>query len=245
MRAIAWILITVMAARLANNALAVHVFLRATGPAGEAAYPHVRALWSACQDVLGMCDAVKPLGLPVALPEKWTDALGSGLLAACKRPGSGIEQAVMRREHDVFCLAVMLAPEPVAGATWRQLDQRWTSAVAGIPPLAALGWARVYLAVLEADHHQGRANGHEHGGGPAEVAGVSSPSLASVSQAVRAAVAVAADARDGWWRRGTVTTQGFSLWEASSPEDARRAAPRGGGPPQAGGSAGRVGVDQR
>ncbi len=71
-----------------------------------------------------MCDAVQPLGLPVALPEKWTDALGSGLLAACKRPGSGIEQAVVGREHDIFCLAVMLAPEPVAGVTWSQLDQR-------------------------------------------------------------------------------------------------------------------------
>jgi hypothetical protein len=216
-----WSLISVMAARLASKALAVHVFLRATGSAGEAAYPHVRALWSACQDALGMCDAVTSFGLPVALPEEWTDALGSGLLAACKGPGSGIEQAVMRREHDVFCLGVVLAPEPVAGVTWRQLDQRWTSAVAGISPLAALGWARVYLAVLEADHDPGRAKRQGPGGGPAEVAGVSSPSLASVSQAVRTATAVAADARDGWWRRRSATTQGFSVWEASSQNDAR------------------------
>lgn len=215
------ILIRVMAPGLASPALAVHVFFRARDPHGEAAYESLLAMWSGCKDVLGMCEAVEPLALPVDLPKSPVDALGSGPLAACQCPGSGIEQALALREHDVFCLVVMLAPEPVPGVGWQQLDQRWAAVAANAAAGAVLGEAHLYLALLDGDHDKRQAKWPHHGGGRTDHAGGAGSLIASNAQAVRAAMAASPDARSGWWRRGSVTTHGFALWEASSPDDSR------------------------
>jgi hypothetical protein len=215
----AGILFRVMAPTLASPALAVHVFFRSRDPHGEAAYESLLAMWSRCKDVLGMCEAVKPLALPVDLPKSPVDAMGSGPLAACQCPGSGIEQVMALREHDVFCLVVMLAPKPVPGVGWQQLDQRWAAVAANA---AVLGEARLYLALLDGDHDKRQAKWpHRRGGHTDHAGGAGSSLIASNAQAVRAAMAASPDARSGWWERGSVTTHGFALWEASSPDDSR------------------------
>ena len=59
---------------------------------------------------------------------------GSGLLAARSRPGPGVHQAVLRREHDTFCITVMREPAPTEGIGWAQLDQQWTDAAGQASP---------------------------------------------------------------------------------------------------------------
>ena len=148
-----------MARRLANQALAVYVFFPATGPDRDQAYAHLRGVWSACEDRLGMCEAIPQLDLPTELPALPVPAGNLPPLAARQRPDAAIEQALVLRAHDVFSLVVMLAPEPSAGIGWHQLDQQWSAAAWDAPPEAVLGEARLYLALLSCDHDTRAADG--------------------------------------------------------------------------------------
>ncbi|GAA2974703.1 hypothetical protein LV75_001856 [Actinokineospora diospyrosa] len=80
----------------------------------------------------------------VAIEPDWA---ADGVLAARTRPGSGIHQAVLRREHDVFCLSVVVEPDPADGLLWADLDAQW-SAVMAPPTPGVLGVARLFLACL-------------------------------------------------------------------------------------------------
>src|ERR1041384_2803543 len=80
-----------------TEALVVHVFVAADGTDQAADLAHVEKIWQACGESLGMTGAVPGAGV------EW-----DGTLAARTRPGSGVYQAVLRREHDVFCLSAVL-----------------------------------------------------------------------------------------------------------------------------------------
>jgi hypothetical protein len=226
--------IKVMASMLVRPALGVHVFFPAAGPHGEAACAQLQAMWSAFNDVLGMCEAVTTLGLPHELPKTLTDDPGPGPLAACQGPGPGVEQALIRREHDVFCLTVMLAPEPAGGVGWKQLDEQWAAVAGNSRSDALLGAALLYMALVDGDRDtrlrrvmrqlgvDGGQHDPGHGGGrPNHVPRAASQIAGSNAEAVRAAMPASPDARSGWWSRESTTTQGFVLWEASSPNDSR------------------------
>lgn len=208
-----------MARRLANQALAVYVFFPAAGPDRDQAYAHLLGIWSACEDRLGMCEAIPQLNLPTELPALPVPAGGLRLLAARQRPGAAIEQALVLRAHDVFSLVVMLAPEPSAGISWHQLDQQWSAAAWDAPPEAVLGEVRLYLALLSCDHDTRAADGSGRGNAPGR--SESRNIVRSAERNVHAAMPASPDAREWWWRRASATRQGFALWEASSPEDSR------------------------
>jgi len=114
----------------------------------------------------------------------------------------------------------MLAPEPSAGISWHQLDQRWSAAAWDTPPEAVLGEARLYLALLGCDHDTRAADGSGRGSAPGR--SESRNIVRSAAQTMCAAMPASPAAREWWWRRATATRQGFALWEASSPEDSRR-----------------------
>jgi hypothetical protein len=118
-----------------SEALVVHVFVAASGehPAADLAY--VRKLWQGCGDVLGMTDAVPGIGIGI----EW-----DGAFAARTRPGEGVYQAVLRCEHDVFCLSVMMEPERGAGIGWADLERQWTGAT-GPPSSGTLGVAKLLI----------------------------------------------------------------------------------------------------
>jgi hypothetical protein len=58
----------------------------------------------------------------------------SGLLAARSRPRTRVHQAVLRREYDTFCVAVMREPVSPEGIGWVQLDREWLDVVEGVSP---------------------------------------------------------------------------------------------------------------
>ncbi|MFI6504514.1 CATRA conflict system CASPASE/TPR repeat-associated protein [Nonomuraea typhae] len=167
----------------------MHLFVAADGerPAADLAY--LLSVWRLCGDALGMTRAVPGLDLEPAEG-------ATGLLAARTRAGGGVHQAVLRREHDVFCLSVMLEPDPAGGVGWTGLDRRWSEIMdtAGRPPPGVLGVARLFLA---------RA---------------ADPATAEL---VRARVPADPDAPDAWPERGTAVPGGFTVWEASAPHDGR------------------------
>ena len=208
-----------MARRLANQALAVYVFFPAAGPHRDEACAHLRRVWSACEDRLGMCEAIPQLNLPTELPALPVPAGDLRPLAARQRPGAAIEQALVLRAHDVFSLVVILAPEPSAGIGWHELDQQWSAAAWDAPPEAVLGEARLYLALLDCDHDTRAADGP----GPRSASGISESRkiVRSAARNVRAAMPASPHAREWWWDRASATRQGFALWEASAPEDSR------------------------
>jgi hypothetical protein len=213
------ILTRIMACRLVKQALAVYVFFPATGPGRDQAYAHLLGIWSACKDRLGMCEAIPPLELPAELPASPAPAGDPRPLAARQRPGAAIEQALVLRAHDVISLVVMLAPEPSSRIGWQQLDQRWSAVTRDAPPGAVLGEARLYLALLNCDHDTRAAgrSGHRSTRGTSESRRI----VTTAARDVRAAMPASPDAQERWWRHGSTTRQGFALWEASSPEDAR------------------------
>lgn len=141
--------------------LVVHVFAPVDGPHAPATHDYLHRLWEACGDRFGMRSPIDGLGLPRELP------VLSGLdlsrvragLAARGRHGAGVFQALLRREHDVLCLSVMLAPsspglpgspgpagaDPSAG--WASLHGQWAQ-ISEPPPESLLGVAEVYQGML-------------------------------------------------------------------------------------------------
>lgn len=210
-----------MARRLGKQALAVYVFFPATGHDRDVSHAHLLRMWSACRDVLGMTDAVPPLGLPAELPAAPAPAAGPEPVAARQRlDGVAVEQALVLRAHDVYCLVVMLAPAPSSGTSWRQLDDRWAAVAGNVPPGAILGEARLYLALVSHPQETPAADGQNRLRAPGIPEGQHIMTFAA--PAVRTAMPAPPHAREQWWRRGSVTSQGFALWEASPPDDSRR-----------------------
>lgn len=120
------------AARLPLNppteALVVHVFILDEDQA--------RTLWQACGDILGMTEAVPGIDM------EW-----AGAFAARTRTGNGVHQAVLRREHDVFCLSVTMEPD----GGWAELERRWDA----VSPSGALGVVKLFLVPDQASKPSG------------------------------------------------------------------------------------------
>lgn len=195
-----------MTPTLESNALLVHLFVAVDGKHRDADHEYLRQVWRACGAVLGMTEPIAITGLPVEPEAGWDGSAGSsGVVAARTRPGSGVQQAVLRREHDTFCLAVMREPAPDDGASWAELDRQWSRAIdeqaMGQPPTGVIGVARLFLARL------------------VDPAVTSTPD-AALTEAVRARCPAHANAGT-WWQRGVGVGEGFAVWEASARDDGR------------------------
>ncbi|GAA1802628.1 CATRA conflict system CASPASE/TPR repeat-associated protein [Actinomadura chokoriensis] len=181
---------------LQAEALVAHVFVAAEGGAGDEDRRYLRGVWRACDEVLGMTDGVA--GLDADPPAGWDEtSAASGVLAARTRPGGGVEQAILRRERDVFCLSVILEPDPSEGIGWAELDARWSRALAA-PTRGTVGTARIFVARLGADATD-RVRAGE----------------------LVADVPVEEGAAALWPERGVAVPEGFMVWEASAPDDRR------------------------
>lgn len=227
---------------LQGEALGVHLFAATGGEHRDDALAVLADLWDRCGTTLAMTDPVPRTGVATepADPQSWLPGRNvgafavppKGLLAARTRPGPGLRQAALRREHDALCLSVMLAPADAEGLSWADLDRQWSElmqsagATAELPGL--LGITRLYLARLAAP--TARPTGAPATGPSAEPHG---PLATAVGAAVPAAPAgpatVAGPATsagpepglDSWCYAGVVVPQGFAVWETTPVPDAR------------------------
>jgi len=140
------------AGALAAPALLTHVLVPVSGPDAASAWRGLRALWHEIVERLGYDRPVPALGLPTALPDTIPAPVGgSGGIAAVQRDADGIWQALVRAEHDVLLLTLMMAPETdePCGPVWADLERRVEEL--GARP-GALGEARLFLSVHDAGH---------------------------------------------------------------------------------------------
>jgi hypothetical protein len=142
-----------VAANLARPELVVHIFAPATGPNAATAYGYLRQVWSGCRGRLGMTMAVPNTEVGCDLPERISPLPATEAFAAIHRPGTGVFQAVLRREGDLLILSAVLSPaadpgpNPPPAPGWAELDHQWQE-ITGPPPAALIGEARLYLAYL-------------------------------------------------------------------------------------------------
>ncbi|SEQ84265.1 CATRA conflict system CASPASE/TPR repeat-associated protein [Streptomyces radiopugnans] len=202
---------------LRAEALGVHLFVLTGGAHRDGALALLAEVWDKCGTVLGMTDPVERTGVAVQPESGWESLIGTtatgtaGLLAARARPGVGVRQAALRRERDVLCLSVMLAPAAEEGLGWAELDTQWSAvlpagdALEGRPRgRGVLGVARLYLARLA-----------EPGVRP-----VPEPDR-PLAVAVQARTPADPAVSDGWPYGGVAVSRGFAVWEASAARDAR------------------------
>jgi len=178
---------------LQADALVVHLFVAANGPRPDADREYLRTVWARCAAGFGMTESITGLA-----PDPDLDA-GTGLLAGRKRPEPGgpyVQEMLVRREHDTFCLTVMREPP---GETWSRLDQEWSDTLDGLTATpGVIGSAQLYLARL---------------------VDPGAPDPAALGAAVRARLPDQPEAGQ-WWRSG-ITVRDFAVWEASAPADGR------------------------
>ncbi|MEU1710954.1 CATRA conflict system CASPASE/TPR repeat-associated protein [Streptomyces sp. NPDC005706] len=207
----------------------MHLFVVTTGDDRHDALAFVRNLWNTCGEMLGMTVPVEGTGTGLELGDGWDTCLpgaaGSadvrgtrGLLAARKRPGPGVWQAALRREHDVLCLSVMLAPDAADGLGWAELDAQWSGVVRASRntqrhEAGVLGSARLYLARLAEPDPLPPPNGFS--------AVPSAAPEGPLTAYVRTHAPTADDAWTGWPYAGVVVPLGFAVWETSASQDAR------------------------
>ncbi|HET9253719.1 MAG TPA: CATRA conflict system CASPASE/TPR repeat-associated protein [Pseudonocardiaceae bacterium] len=186
---------------LQASALVVHVFIAVNGEHRAEDHRYLLAVWRACGSALGMTEEIAVTGTAADPPGGWDSPMGeSGLLAVRSRPGPGVHQVVLRREHDTFCVSVMREPAPAEGISWAQLDRQWSDVAGKVSP-GVIGTARLYLARLAG-------------------AGAPTPDGA-LAVVVRSACPADPAAAADWWERGVTVPEGFAVWEASSPADGR------------------------
>ncbi|MCB8905546.1 MULTISPECIES: CATRA conflict system CASPASE/TPR repeat-associated protein [unclassified Streptomyces] len=214
---------------LQAEALGVHVFVVTTGDDRHDALAFVRNLWNTCGEMLGMNVPVEGTGTGLEPGDGWDaclpgasrspDVRGTqGLLATRNRPGPGVWQAALRREHDALCLSVMLAPDAADGLGWAELDGQWSGVLRAAQntqrhEAGVLGSARLYLARLaEPDLPT-----------PSRLS--AAPSVAPEDPLTTYVSGHAPNADDeastGWPYGGVIVPQGFAVWETSASQDAR------------------------
>ncbi|HEY0636115.1 MAG TPA: CATRA conflict system CASPASE/TPR repeat-associated protein [Pseudonocardiaceae bacterium] len=127
-----------MAAVITEQELVVHLFAATDGPAADLTRRQIMRIWQRCRD-RGM-DV--PTGLP-GVPNEPPDELParSAVIAACRSRDGGL-QAVVRKEHDVLNLSILLRPRGAVG--WRAQD-RLLDDVLGAEAHSLIGLARLYL----------------------------------------------------------------------------------------------------
>lgn len=193
--------------QVVDQELVVHLFAPLEGPQADLAYRLIRTVWTGCQQQLGMIMPIPGIGLPAELPRALSQLPATPVIAAQECPGADL-QAVVRRDHDVLNLSVVLASPPRAAArivsalkNWVELDRIW-SGVLGDQGDALLGQTRLYLAKVS-------------GARSARIA-----ATASLAQALHPLLPPEGQSAD-WPEQGITTAGGFSVWEISPPEDLR------------------------
>ncbi len=199
-----------------QQAVLGYVFARADGPDAPAGWTHLQALWQACRQQLQM-DAAIPGLTSATLPGSGADGPAQpGLIAACQRPdGRGVWQAFLRRDHDVTCLALLMAPDPLDTTDdpeadtggWEALQRLWDTLGPPSAPPGLLGQALLLLGLAPPDTPAAPAAG-----------------LVELSGLVRSTVA--GPARPRWWQQPATTRHPFTLWDASASDRDDRAARR-------------------
>lgn len=180
--------VAAMAPGLEGHEFVAHVFVTATGPHARDAYSWIVGLWDALGPVFGIGHPLgrRPDEPPAAIPS------AEGVVAVRTGTGSGRQEAVLRRVHDVISLTVLRAPAP--GPRWDTLDAEW-SALFTPPATGLIGSARILQARLD---------------DPAQ-----SLDAATLGPVVQWENHVAGE----WWRRGVERPEPplgpFAVWEAS------------------------------
>ena len=179
---------------LEEQDLAVHLFAPMDGPLAESAWIRLRRLWSECGASLGMTEDIPPGNLSSELPCDLRDLPCGAVVAGRQSPGAGL-QAVLRREHDVLSLSVLLAGRTGRGTSpplWTELARRWEAAddaSAG----QLIGSALIYLAKT------------------------ADPASADLEMA-----SLLPDPPEAGWRQTAVTMgTGLVAWETSAQDDLR------------------------
>lgn len=180
--------------------MVVHLFVAADGNRDATDRDGPLNIWRACVERLGLSEvALSDVGPDPDL--EGDSGFGSaGLLAARTRPGPGVHQAVLRREHDMYCLSVMLEPDPSTGIGWSELDRDWNQVVESMST-RAIGSARLFLA------HSACTEALNHDPHPIDTF-AELPSVAS-------------NAPGSWREYGTPVQPGFTVWEVSEPIEDR------------------------
>ncbi|WP_322755512.1 CATRA conflict system CASPASE/TPR repeat-associated protein [Frankia sp. Cas3] len=191
--------------------LVVHL-IAPTGDTGRAeyGYGHLRRIWYACRDVLGVAAAAPGLGVPTDLPDSPADLKGAGapiveqIVASQQADGPGVFQTVLRRQRGLFCLSAILAPRPGEEVGWSELDARWDEA--GTASRSDfVDQTRIYQGLLPRFNV---LSGYPQAAS-AELVGEYASELPSFDRA------------DGWEHRGATTLEGFALWEPGAGGDDR------------------------
>jgi hypothetical protein len=186
---------------LQGEALVVHLFVAAAGPDRDSDHQYLQQVWDRCRERFGLTGQI------AGLPTQPQPVAAQGVLAGLRRPDTGVpfvEEALLRREHDTFCLSVMREP---AGADWSSLQRDWLEATydLALPP-GLLGSAHLFLARRRRPVRPARP-----------------PDPAALDRAVRAALPPPGEQDPpAQWSSGVTVEPGFAVWEASAVGDERQ-----------------------
>jgi hypothetical protein len=199
---------------LSGPELVVHLYAPTDGPRAAQAYAFLREVWAACRRTLNMEPAFDRLGVPAVLPGSIDDLRGQGVLAAQLHLGDGVHQVLLRRDDDLLCLSVLLAPPDDGAFGWSRPEEQWRQVAGALPP-SLVGAVRLYQGHLgqQAHLHQEGQVGHlvvpVGVPGPVGVRVPATPALARACGAARSGW----DQAPGWEDRGVTTGAGFAVWE--------------------------------
>ncbi|MEU4446086.1 CATRA conflict system CASPASE/TPR repeat-associated protein [Actinosynnema sp. NPDC050801] len=162
---------------------------------GDAQETTLRAMWARCGRLLGADEPIRSTGLPVELPDLrlLPSTVGSALLGARQDHERNV-QALVRREHEVLNLSVLLAERP--GHSWRDFDGL-VEALSDDFHEPLMGSVRLYLGISGEVVEESR------------------------SRADLSALLPRADLTPGWWHEGVAAGPGLALWETGSTTDSR------------------------
>lgn len=181
--------------------IAAHVFLPLDGPQADEADAALRAIWSRCRVLLAADRLVAQdwPNAPPAAPFAVAAGVrgGSAVLAACENDGQDV-QVVLRREHEVACLSILLGHRP--HDTWLGLDPLLQS-VLGADREALLGIAVLYLGKTAAGPEGSLAVAPQITDGIRDLLPTGGPG-------------------GQWWLRGCAMA-GLGVWENSPYDDDR------------------------
>lgn len=124
---------------ITEQEVAAHVFAHADGPDAGAAWQQVRAIWSRCR-FAGLTEPVAGLGVPADLPD--TLPGDTALVVAVCQSGDTHRQAVLRVEHDVLVVSLLVARPD---GTWSGGERELAEWVGDHSDTGVFGVARLYL----------------------------------------------------------------------------------------------------
>ena len=206
---------------LDGAALVVHLFVDAGTQPADGELDYLEQIWKRLRTEppdVPQDETAPELGLSVRiadLPIEPSLTDGTGLLAGIRRPGATaphVEEALLRREHDTFCLSLMREP---AGATWASLEQDWLRVTRGLKaPSGLIGVALVFQAGLPRPGLLARLRSR----GRPDPAALVGPVRDLLPDPGTESGSEAAPHR---WSSGVVVSHGYVVWEASDAADER------------------------